>query len=73
MESKVDIKPYQGDIDALKLNHRLQKLDYFIVQNIDEEKKILFSQLKLEGHASTWWEIHTKKIRLEGDMPETKW
>jgi hypothetical protein len=26
MEVKVDIKPYQGDIDALKLNHWLQQL-----------------------------------------------
>jgi hypothetical protein len=58
MEVKVDIKPYQGEIDALKLNHWLQQLEvYFSVHNIDEEQKISFSRLKLEGHALTWWEI----------------
>jgi hypothetical protein len=43
METKVDIKPYQGDIDALKLNNYLQQLDvYFSVHNIDDEQKIFF-------------------------------
>jgi hypothetical protein len=54
MEVKVDIKPYQGEIDAVKLNHWLQQLEvYFSVHHIDEEKKISFSRLKLEGHALT--------------------
>jgi hypothetical protein len=44
MEAKVDIKPYQGEIDAVKLNHWLQQLEvYFSVHNIDEEQKISFS------------------------------
>ena len=30
MEVKVDIKPYQGEIDALKLNHWLQQLEVYI-------------------------------------------
>jgi hypothetical protein len=43
MEVKVDIKQYQGKIDALKLNTLLQQLEvYFSVQNIDEEHKISF-------------------------------
>ena len=51
---KVDIKPYQGDIDALKLNHWLQQLEvYFNVHHIDQEQKISFSGLMLEGHALT--------------------
>jgi len=38
MEAKVDINPYQGDIDVVKLNHWLQQLEvYFNVHNIDEE------------------------------------
>jgi hypothetical protein len=54
MEVKVDINPYQGEIDALKLNHWLQQLEfYFSVHHIDEEKKISFARLKLEGHALT--------------------
>jgi hypothetical protein len=74
MEVKVDIKPYQGEIDVVKLNHWLQQLEvYFNVHNIDEEKKFSFSQLKLEGHALTWWEIHMETLRLEGDPPVTKW
>jgi hypothetical protein len=74
MELKVDINPYQGEIDALKMNHWLQQLEvYFSIHHIDEGKKISFSRLKLEGHALTWWEIHTKKLRLEGDPPVTRW
>jgi hypothetical protein len=43
MEAKVDIKPYQGEIDALKLNHWLQQLEvYFSIHHIDEEQKISF-------------------------------
>jgi hypothetical protein len=62
MEVKVDINPYQGEIDALKLNHWLQQLEvYFSVHHIDEEQNISFARLKLEGHALTWWEIHTWK------------
>jgi hypothetical protein len=41
-------------INALNLNHWLQQLEvYFSVHNIDEEQEISFSQLKLEGNAST--------------------
>jgi hypothetical protein len=44
MEVKVDIKPYQGEIDVVKLNHWLQQLEvYFSVHNIEEEKNISFS------------------------------
>jgi hypothetical protein len=40
MEEKVDIKPYHGEIDALKLNHWLQQLEvYFSVHQIEEGKR----------------------------------
>jgi hypothetical protein len=40
MEEKVDINPYQGEIDALKLNIFFQQLElYFNIHHIDEEKK----------------------------------
>jgi hypothetical protein len=48
----MDIKSYQGEMDALKSNHWLQQLQVdFNVHHIDEEKKISFSKLKLKGHA----------------------
>jgi hypothetical protein len=54
MEVKVDINPYQGQIDVVNLNQWLQQLEvYFSVHNIDEETKVPFAQLKLEGHALT--------------------
>jgi len=74
MEEKVDLNPYQGEIDALKSNHWLQQLEvYFSVDHIYEGKKISFSRLKLEGHALTWWERHNETIRLEGDLLVTRW
>jgi hypothetical protein len=52
--STLYIKPYQVEIDALKLNHWLQQLEvYFSFHHIDEEKKISFSRMKLEGCALT--------------------
>jgi hypothetical protein len=54
MEEKVDIKTYQADIDALKINHWLQQLEvYFSIHHIDEGKNISFSILMLEVHALT--------------------
>jgi hypothetical protein len=74
MEAKVDIKLYQGEIDALKMNHSLQQLEvYFSVHHIDEGQNISFAILKLEGHDLTWWESHTKTLRLGGNLPVTRW
>jgi hypothetical protein len=67
MEARVDIKTYQGEINVLKMNHWLQKLDvYFSVHSIDEEENISFSRLELESHGLNWWESHTQTLRLEG-------
>jgi hypothetical protein len=44
MEVKVDIKPYKGRIDVVKLNYWLQWLKVYInVRIIDEEKNISFA------------------------------
>ena len=52
----------------------MQSLEfYFSIHKIDEEHKISFAQLKLEGHALTWWESHMEALRLEGDRLVTKW
>ena len=54
MEVKVDIKPYEGEIDTLKLNHWPQQLEvYFSIHQIDKQQEISFARLKLEGHALT--------------------
>jgi len=38
MEEKIDIKMYQGGIDALNINHWLNPLEvYFSVHHIEEE------------------------------------
>jgi hypothetical protein len=74
MEMKVNINPYQGEINALQLNHWLQQLEvYFIIHYIDEEQKISFARLKLEVNALTWWEPHAKTLRMECDPPVTRW
>jgi hypothetical protein len=74
MEAKGDIKPYQGEIDASKLNYWLQQLEvYFSIHHIDDGKNISFSRLKLEGHALTRWENHMETLRLEGDLLVTRW
>lgn len=40
MEEHVDIKPYQGEIDTLKLNHWLQQLEvYFSVHYVGKDNK----------------------------------
>jgi hypothetical protein len=74
MEVKVDIKPYQGDINTLKLNHWSQQLEvYFSIDHIDEGQKISLARLKLEGHALNWWKSHTDTLSLEGDPLVTRW
>ena len=51
MEVKVEINPYEGKVDTVKLNNWLQQLEvYFVVHNVREGKNIAFSIFKLEGH-----------------------
>jgi hypothetical protein len=74
MEEKVNIKTYQGDLNALKVNHLYKQLEFYVsINHIYEENNISFATLKLEGHALTWWEIHTETLRLEGDPLVTRW
>lgn len=50
MEEKFNINPYHGEIDALKLNHWLQQLEfYFGFHQINEGQNISFVELKLEA------------------------
>jgi len=36
-------------------------------------EKYLIHTTGIEVHAMTWWESHTKKLRLEGELPVNKW
>jgi len=50
MEAIVNINPFQGDINALKINHLLQQLVvYFNIHYIDEETNISFFHTKVRG------------------------
>jgi hypothetical protein len=50
MEVKVDIKPYQGEIDDVKLNRWLQWLEfYFSVHNIKQREKYFIFSTKVRG------------------------
>lgn len=70
----MDIKHYQGEFGGVNSNQGFQQLEvYLSVYNIQQEQKMLFSHLKLEGHAQTWWKIHMKTLRLEGDSLVTRW
>jgi hypothetical protein len=46
---------------------------YRSIHHIDEEKRISFARLKLEGHALNWWEIHMETLRMESDPLVTRW
>ena len=46
---------------------------YFSVHHIEEEQKISFMRLKLEGDALTWWESQMETLNLEGYPLVTKW
>jgi hypothetical protein len=51
VKAKVDIQPYHGEINVVKLNQWLQQLKvYFGDHDIGEEQKISFSQLKFKDH-----------------------
>jgi hypothetical protein len=40
----VDIKPYVGEVDAIKLNQWLQQMEvYFSVHEVTRKKKIAFA------------------------------
>lgn len=73
VQAKVDIKAHRGVVDVVKLNNQLQQLEiYFNVHSVQEEQKIAFARLKLEGHAQTWWESSVETLILEGDPLVTK-
>jgi hypothetical protein len=59
VERKVDVKPYQGDNNVIKLNQWLKKLEVYLnFPNIGEDQNISFARPMFESHAQNWWEIH---------------
>jgi hypothetical protein len=54
---KVGIKPYVGEVDAIKLNQWIQYMEvYLSVHEITEKQRIAFAWLNLEWNALAWWE-----------------
>ncbi|KAH9320861.1 hypothetical protein KI387_015500 [Taxus chinensis] len=59
VETKVEIKSFEGQVDAELLDKWLKQLEvYFSVHNVTEAQRITFARLKIEGHALVWWETH---------------
>lgn len=74
VEAKVDIKPYVGEVDAIKLNQWLQQMEvYFNIHEVAGKQRIAFEKLKLEGHALAWWESDAACRALENEPPVTDW
>jgi hypothetical protein len=70
VDAKVEIKPYTGEVDVIRLNQWLQKMEvYFNMHEVTGKKKIYFSRLKLEGHALTWWESDAVSRALGTEPP----
>jgi hypothetical protein len=44
---------------------------YFSVHEVTRKQKIDFTQLKLEGHALTWWESDVVRRALGNEPPMT--
>jgi hypothetical protein len=73
-EAKVEIKPYAGEVDAIRLNQWLQWMQvYFNVHEVTKKQKIVFSWLKLEGHALTWWESDAVNRELGNEPLVIDW
>jgi hypothetical protein len=74
VEAKVDIKPYVGEVYAIRMNQWLQQMEvYFSVHEVTGKQNIYFSQLNLEGHALEWWESDRVSILLGNEPPMTNW
>jgi hypothetical protein len=70
----VDIKPYTREVDVIKLNQWMQQMEvYFSMHEVTGKQNIVFSWLKLEGHALAWWESDAVSRALGNEQPMTNW
>ncbi|PWA90212.1 hypothetical protein CTI12_AA103160 [Artemisia annua] len=61
VEAKIDIRTYDGTIDAEKLDSWLDQLEtYFTLYGFRSSEKVVFAQLKLTSHALAWWNSQLK-------------
>jgi hypothetical protein len=68
LEAKVDIKPYDGEVYAIKLNQWFKHMEMqFNVHEVTEEQRISLTRLNLEGHALARWESDAAGSALEND------
>jgi Ty3 transposon capsid-like protein len=57
VEAKVEIRPYDGQMEPEKLNNWIRQLEvYFSCYSFSDKEKISFSRLKMDGYALLWWE-----------------
>ena len=62
VEAKVEIKPYDGEMNPEKLNNWLRQIEvYFSCYSFSDKMKIYFSRLKMEGYALLSGKAYVKK------------
>jgi hypothetical protein len=56
VDARIDIRTYDGLIDAEKLDSWLSQLEtYFDLYGYSSGAKVSFARLKLTNHVLTWW------------------
>ena len=74
VELKVDIKVFDGRMDAESLETWIQALEvYFSYQAYTDEKWIDFSRLKMGRKALLWWESFCRARVQSGKLPISSW
>jgi hypothetical protein len=60
-KAKMDIRVYEGNLDAEELLDWIRALDtYFDYEYVEEDNKIRHVVACLRGHATLWWDEATR-------------
>ena len=74
MESKVEIKVFEGRMDAESLETWIQALEvYFSCQAYIDEQRIMFARFKMGKKALLWWESFCRIKDQKGPAQVTYW
>ena len=74
MESKVDIKVFEGRMDVESLETWIHELEvYFSCQGYTDEQRVMFTRLKMGQKALLWWESFYRIINHRGQAQVTSW
>jgi hypothetical protein len=64
---KMDIPIYEGNLDAEELLDWIRALDtYFDYEDVEEDKKVKHTVMRLKGHATLWWDELQDDRRYKG-------